>query len=431
MPRRNRRKLHRALRRRAEARKQLSCALRARRSVERQRAIDALIAANRRAALRSRAPCRAGVSSLQQGVGDLLALAEVSGVLKKRVHRICAVVEQTLPALSATQRLPWFLLLARSPWVRRPEAFGPPSGSLRRKRDALALHLFAEHPVPGFLLRSLDVDPLAVARVPVEDDWAVGLLSHVGRGRSLRALVGTAALPVPLTRRMCHLFLAARASTPPLLALRRAQVVGSGGPASLAQLLVQTRLGVLRGPDPLVGEPFWHTMIGWMARTPWIATLGAEPLERILTWMEARQRMLIDAGRGLSMRGRTAASLLREVEAWHAMRERQGRRDFPESGLLPLRSGALAITEIRSEVALSEEGAAMHHCASSYRKLLHKGKVALFSITEDGARAATVEVSLGAGRVVQAKAAFNRACSSSQLRFLRTWASRNRLEVAL
>ncbi|HHO53953.1 MAG TPA: hypothetical protein ENK18_24555 [Deltaproteobacteria bacterium] len=431
MPRRNRRKVHRELRLRAEARQQQRCALRAARRDEEARFLEALARARRRIPSPATTPARS-VSTLLRSVRELLRLANVPRPLVQRVHRICTVVSDQIPALAATAQLPWFLLLAEPSWVRSPQDFRAPSGSLRRKRDALALHLFARYPVPPFLVRSLDIDPLAVARVPVEEHWAVGLLAHVGRGYALRTLVGSSLLPVPLTRRMCHLFLTATATTPPLLALRRAQVVGSGGGSALARALLRTRLGSLRGPDPLVGEPFWHEMIAWMARHESLVELGSSRLERLCGWMEASQRALLREGRTLSLSRRPLPSVMRAVDAWHALSARPVRPDsFPGSGLLPLSRGPFAITELRCEAELSEEGAQMHHCAFSYRRLLRKGKVALFSITEQGARAATVEVSLGAGRVVQAKGAFNRECTRAQLAFLRLWAEQNRLTMAL
>lgn len=430
MPRRNRRKVHRELRNRAEARQQQRCAARARRKREQARALEALARTRRICS-----PAAAQISSpptLFRSVEELLHLANAPRVLVQRVYRICSIVSSQIPALGITAQLPWFLLLAEPAWVRAPQDFRAPSGSIRRKRDALASHLFARYPVPAFLVRALDVDPLAVARVPVEEHWAVGLLAHVGQGHALRTLVGSALLPVPLTRRMCHLFLSATASTSPLLALRAAQIVGSGGSASLAHALMHTRLGSLRGPDALVGEPFWHEMIAWMARQPQLATLDAARLERLCAWMEASQRDLVSQGRALSLKGRTPRSVLRAVDAWHALRARPLHPDdFPESGLQPLARGAFAVDEIRTEAQLSEEGARMHHCAFSYRRLIRRGKVALMSITEHGDRVATVEVSLGAGRVVQAKGAFNRECTAAQLAFLRAWAEHNRLAVTL
>ena len=218
--RRNRQKLHRELRLKAEAQQR-------RRRQERQRKKAAQAAALVRAerALRTRAPV-AGTSdadAVLRSIRELLRLSDVTSTTSRRVVRVYGAVRAQVPELARVDQLPWFCLLAAPAWLRTPERWTPPSGSLARKRDHFARHLFTRFPVPKFLLRALDVDPLAVARVPVEDHWAVNLLAHVGRGQSLRAMVGSDALPVPLTRKMQHLLLDAKADLSPIAALRRAQ----------------------------------------------------------------------------------------------------------------------------------------------------------------------------------------------------------------
>jgi len=191
-------------------------------------------------------------------IHNLLSLANVDQSVQGRVLRLQDAMWRIAPGAVTSEDLPWLLLIPRCPWVGSPETLRPPARSVRRKREAMALHLLTAYPVPPFLVRALDVEPLAVARVPEEDEWAVRILSHVGRGDSLRKLVGSRWLPSPLTRAMQHRFLSARADTPPILALRTAQVVGLGGPAAFARRLCRTRLQALRGPDPDVGEGLWH-----------------------------------------------------------------------------------------------------------------------------------------------------------------------------
>ena len=426
MPRRNRKKLHRELRRRAEAHK----AQRRAQRVERQRQAARIDAVVRRTLARRRRPPSGVSPSVRRSLTELMGLAHVNRQVQRRVQAVCTLLGRHMPVLATTAQLPWLLLLARPDWVRDPEAFRAPSGSLKRKRDALALHLLARYRPPAFLLRALDIDPLAVARVPVEDHWAVGLLAAVGQGTSLPSLVGTDLLPIPLTRRMCHLFLTAKANTPPLVALRSAQVAGFGGPPQLAQRLVQTRLGTLRGPDPLVGEPFWHPIIGWMARHGQrLQHLSIEELDAVVAWIEARQRKALAAQRQLSMKGRSVDRIVAAAAQWRSREARSSRGAFPASGLLPLVEDELSVVEIRTEADLEAEGEAMHHCAFSYRRLIRKGKVALFSMRDHDRRVVTLEVALGAGRVVQAKQAFNRAATRNQRLAVARFAELNRLEV--
>ena len=429
MPRRNRQKLHRELRLRAEARK---AERRARRIRARAQAVTVRQTAEQalaRRATRVRAVAARMLPAVRSEVEHLLQLAHVGPELRMRVDQLLELVADQIPELARSSHLPWLVLLAQPHWVRRVDTFVAPSGSLRRKRDALAAHLLVRYRAPAFLFRALDQMPLAVARVPVEDEWAVALLAAVGQGMSVRSLVGTPTLPVPLTRRMCHLLLAAPASVGPVDALRHAQVAGLGGPQELARKLVRTRLGTLRGADPQVGEPFWHQVIAWMSGRAELAQLPDATLGHVLAWIEAEQRAALAAGRPFSLQGRTVASVTRDAMAWHAQEQRQD-EDFPRSGLLSWRGGSVAVDEICSRKALQAEAEEMRHCAASYWRLAKRGAVALFSMQFGGRRVATIEVSLGAMRVVLAKQACNQAITSVQREVLTRWAARNRLAVA-
>ena len=429
MPRRNRQKLHRKLRLQAEARK----AERRLARLRRQEAQARHLRACREALAHKPRPQRVVrfVPAIESSVDELLQLAGVGESIRQRVRQILRVVAREIPAVATSAELGWFLLLAEPSWVRRPDGFRAPSGSTRRKRDALAEHLLVRYPVPAFLLRALDHDPLAVARVPVEDRWAVSLLASVGQGAPLRSLVNSAMLPTPLTRRMCHAFLAAPADARPVEALRFAQVEGFGGTRELARKLSRTRLGELRGPDPQVGEPFWHRIVGWLCARPDFARLPDRELSGVLGWFEASQRRALATDRVFHLKGRTTASVMRDAERWQAQQRRVCEEMFPASGLVPHQEGVTRITEIGSLPELVEEGEEMHHCATSYRRLLRKGKVALFSLREGSRRVATIEVALGAMEVVQAKRAANRLCRPPELAVIRRWAAENRLTMAL
>ncbi|MEQ1507069.1 MAG: PcfJ domain-containing protein, partial [Myxococcota bacterium] len=419
MPRRNRRKLNHELRLRAEARRAEIRQARRVARVERDRvraAADAVLRGIRQL------PSLDGVL---QSMTALLRLAGVAGAGVDRVVRTCRVVAREIPGAATLDALPWLLLLARCRWVRPVEGFVAPSGSVRRRSDALATWLLARYPVPPFLLRALDVQRCAIARVPVEDAWAVELLAHVGGGGSLRELVGTETLPVPLTRRMCHLFLAATAGTRPIDALRTAQVVGFGGPASFGRRLGATHLGTLRGPDPDTGEPFWHEAIGWMSRQPELHALTVPALDAVIRYVDAARRASepsVSAG--------SATRLIARAAAWDEAIRRCGPRGaFPASGYLPLAEDGWTITELTTPIALWQEGQRMEHCAYAYASLAQRRKVSLWSVRRDGEPVATVEVAVGAGTVVQAKGRKNAACGPEELARIGAWAANNRLRI--
>lgn len=424
--RRNRRKLHQELRLHAESQKALHHERRRVRLAARERSRSVFS----RSGVRTPASDEATTRVLMV-VESLLGLARVAPAMQKRVLRLAGVVHTALPALFAVEQLPWWLLLAKPHWVREPEAFVAPRGSLRRKRDAFAEHLLVDFPAPVFLLRSLDVEPLAVARVPVEDEWAVGILSHLGRGHSLRDLVGQPLLPAPLTRRMCHLFADAPAATSPILALRRAQVQAMGGPTTLATALMHTRLSRVHGPEPAVGEPFWHDVIGWLARRPALHGGTAEALDGLLGWIEARNREALLHGTTFRLQQRPDAAVLRDAEVWRLSRRPPELDALPASGLLPLARDGFTLTELLCRSDLLDEGREQSHCVGLYTRLVAARKVAVWSLRHEGRRVATVEVALGAGRVVQAKRAANRPCGPEELAFVRAWAAVNHLRTTL
>jgi hypothetical protein len=422
VPRRNRQKLHKELRIHAEAvtaRRREQRMLRREEEERSRRALDHL----RRARLAPAEP-----HQLWATLHHLMSLARVDRRRQQLVRKVMLTVQREIPAFCSSDQLPWYLLLSSQPWVRSPESFRPPPRGAWALRDALAEHLFAEWPVPEFLYRGLDTQPLAVARVPVEDEWAVRLLAHVGRGRSVYALVGSPTLPMPLTRRMCHLLCGTGGGVPPVEALRMAQVLGWGGPRDLVDPLMQTRLGRLHGPDPNLGEPFWHGVIAWLCRSM-DGNVSVPELEATLGWIEGQQRVAISKGQRFLLAGRTASSVRRQAESLQHALERTGQDAFPSSGLLPLSVGGWEIAEVSDGPTLAAEGEAMSHCVAMYAGHLKSRKVAIFSLRQDGERRATIEVALGSQAVVQAKRKANRECSPEDLAVIRQWAELNRLSI--
>jgi hypothetical protein len=332
---------------------------------------------------------------------------------------ICA----RLPELHRAEALPLLLLLAQEPWVRPLGEWRSPGGSLRARRDDLARHLYLHWPVPRFLYGALDVPEIAVARAPEEDAWAARLFAWLGRGGSPLAAVRAGIVPAPLTRRMMTRFLATTAGTRPMAALRQAQVAVLGGTPPLAEALLRSRLAEPRGPDPQVGEPFWAEVIGWLCRNP---ELPVRRVPELIEYAEARRRQAVVAGQPWSLTGRTAASALRGMERWAALQP-DGPSDLPLSGLLPWSAEDWTITELASASALQAEAEAMHHCVNFYGGLVRRRKVAIFSLRQRGERKLTIEVSLGAARVTQARGLCNRPSTPAEQSAVDSWAAMNHL----
>lgn len=428
MPPRNRKKVAAEIRARAEAEQAARRQQRIARAEQEQRHAAALARSKRQA----RAHATAVVPRFVQAwasTRSLLALARVQSDVRSRVEKLLKLLDAQVPLLCSVDQLPWLLLLAGERWVRPVDGFVSTGGPVDQVRDALASYLLTRYPVPPFLLRSLDVAPLAVARVPEEDRWAVAALSAVGRGQSLGDLAGTSVLAAPLTRRMCHLFLRAGPAWTPIRALRHAQVVGFGGRPGLVDLLLQTRLGTYRGDHPWVGEPFWHRVIEWACTRPWVMDLDPAGLQDVLAWLESEQWEACANGEELSLSGRTESSVGRAVAAWRALVDAQGRGRLPASGIPAWSEDGWSVVALDTPAALVEEGTRMRHCVGMYERLAAMGKVAIFSLRKAGVPRLTIEVVLATRHVVQAKGSCNRMPNQDEAHALGRWAAASLLAV--
>jgi hypothetical protein len=95
---------------------------------------------------------------------------------------------------------------------------------------------------------------------------------------------------------------------------------------------------------------------------------------------------------GFTMRGRTPASLLRQMEAWHSAlaKMEQPKTAWPPSGIEDFefaegaeRSGNLkvwTITELLSTKALIGEGRRMKHCVATYAQSCVRGVCSIWAL---------------------------------------------------
>jgi hypothetical protein len=306
---------------------------------------------------------------------------------------------------------------------------------------ALAQHLLCAYPVPAFLGAAW-----YAARDPFADAKRRWFVAH-GAGASLRSLD----LPIRLTRRMECLALKAPAHVSIEHALRRAELLGLGAPAGLAEAVLAARPA-----QDLRHGAFWRS--AWLFL---IANAGAIPLDQvgpIVDFLHAVRHEHVDVHTpdgivrrpppqpDFSLRGRTAASVLRLMDAWHRGLE-AGAGDFrwAASALRPLAleipsvdperpTTTWEIVELRSSGELRAEGRTLHHCVASYASRCRLGMSQIFSIRRQGATSsrsmATVEVDPARRAVVQARGQRNHRVSGKALRLLNAWTARERLRIA-
>jgi PcfJ-like protein len=335
------------------------------------------------------------------------------------------------------------LALARQSlgWIRPVGDWKPQTHNARRQFSSLARHLFAEWPVPAFVD---SVWFLGNGREAVrQQEWFL----HIGRGHNIR----TADLPLAYTKRMAHQFMHAPSDLTVESALRWGQIHGLGGTARLVWCIAGTRLG-----SSFEHDEFWTTVLQFFIANPMLDLAHVGPIiDYIHLQRFVSQDVFVAPGvverRGppqpnFTMRGRTPASLLRQVEAWHRTltKTEQPQAQWPRSRIDSFefvegaeRGGNLkiwSITELLSTKALVAEGRAMKHCVATYAHSCTSGARSIWTLEvetfEGRSKILTVEIENGARLICQARGKCNMLPGEKHRAILRRWAERAGLSLA-
>lgn len=334
------------------------------------------------------------------------------------------------------------LALRHTRWEQAPELWKPEPGSDRAQFGHLLRHLFPGYPAPAFLDAAWfeGFTPEAEAH----RDWFLLLR----RGHSLR----TTALPVPLTSRAVHYFLQAPESLSIVAALRWGQVRALGGDPDLARAVGESRLACLQ-----TDEPFWQTVLLFLAQSPGVDPAQVGPL---IDYIYTRKFDESDAAADppepdFSMKGRTLPALMKRMEEWHAELARVSEvhsRSWEPSGIRGLRCeerdlyGAAdewTVQELTTSRELVDEGVAMRNCVRTYAGACRGKKTSIWSLRVrpgNGAqpyRLLTIEVNNARRAVVQVKMRCNRWLSShldkprmqAAERMLKRWTEEAKLTI--
>lgn len=356
----------------------------------------------------------------------------------------------TQPALSqfGTQSgntfIEGLLALARNQehWIRPLNSWTPRSHNVRRQFSSLAGHVLAQFAVPAFMdsvwFHGQSDDALR------QQAWYKSLAA----GQSPRDLD----LPIPLTRRMAHHFLKAPRECSVDTALRFAQVRGLGGNGRLIQAIIGSRIGTT-----FDNNDFWITVIRWFIKNPMFDPAQVGPLiDYIHRQKFERSEMVGNAGQteyralnpDFSMKGRTAATLLRQMQEWHVQLRKEPERpqlQWPTSGFgsFDWTEGAWAsnshrrwtIIELLSRKELYDEGRVMRHCVASYDNSCKFGGTSIWSLGVQRnlgrrKRVLTIEVANRMKSICQIRGKANRFPGQKELEVVRRWASLESLRLA-
>jgi len=348
----------------------------------------------------------------------------------RRFRELLDLVARERPRMAAEANLHVFWTLTEVPWQRSADQWIPKGRGTRTAMRSLVDHLLVKYPIPGFLYAALLTEEYGRRLNKLKSKF----VAHVAAGRSIYQGIKNGLLPVPLTKRMCHLLM----GTPPgiafIPAIRRAQVLGYAGEESLAAALAHSQLGERFMAD----EHFWATVVHWFCRQDEIDLAQVDPLLDYIAHRRGENQLP-------SMRGRSIRAMVRGMEEWHqelAVKRKLQGIDFSPSGI----AGASwiekrrdqrgfqvevdwTIEEILSSKALVEEGRAMRHCVASYALIVKKGEASIWSLRCNGERCLTIEVRNRARVIRQARGKCDRLPNRKEVYFLRRWAAEKQLRV--
>lgn len=337
-------------------------------------------------------------------------------------------------------------------WLRSPEDWRPTTHNKHRQFGALARHLLADYPVPGFFDAAWFEGATAEARR--HRIW----FRHIGIGKNIR----TADLPLPLTSRGAHLFLLAPGDLSIDAAMRWGQAQALGAEPRLCRALVATRLA-----EPQEDEEFWKSVLHFFVNNPMLDPHHVGP---IIDFIHNR-RFQVQPVRGpfgdmvtgipeplFSMKGRSVPALLLRVEEWHRELNREKRKAQlewePRPDIHPFEYVECdheehpilywTIHELTSRQELQEEGKTMRHCVASYDSSCASGNSSIWALRvrtplEEKARSVmTIEVHNHRRAIVQARGRCNKTSTARQAGFwlkeapliLKMWAAREKLTVS-
>jgi hypothetical protein len=271
-------------------------------------------------------------------------------------------------------------------WVAPLEDWHPATHNGRRQFSSLVRHLVTRFPVPLFMDQAW-----FIAETPGERyrKWYL----HLGAGKNIR----TSDTPFPLSKLMAHHFLEAPEDYGIEAALRWGQVHALGGDRVLTEVLLGSRIG-----HDFTEHEFWTSVIRFFIANPLLDRRHVAPIIDYLYAQRFETReVLVGPGRverhippqpNLSMRGRTAQTLLAQVERWHRELGRIGGGEnvyFRRSGVKELAletgkdgSNVWRIRELLSAAELVAEGRAMKHCVASYARSCAAGQSSIWALEE-------------------------------------------------
>ncbi|HEX8656677.1 MAG TPA: PcfJ domain-containing protein [Hymenobacter sp.] len=311
--------------------------------------------------------------------------------------------------------------------VREIADWKPKSSNVFRQLASLVRHLFDRYGnAPDWLIESWTRPTLAEDGVNLPD-----LTLHLGQGHSLRSFPR---LPVPISKRLEHGMREAPAGCTFREALRYAQLAARDALAWWG-VVMESRLG----RAALVDDAFWLSVVDFFVASPMVDPRHFGP---VCDWIHQKRSVGIGpepAQPGFTLKGRSMASVLAQAEQWHhgqarVRRQSGGANQAANSSWVGLPvdnflAGPVRIEQLTTAAQLQDEGNAQRNCVATYLQSCLAGRCGIFSLTVDGTRGLTIEVTANR-TVVQVRGKYNRWMTAQEHAWIIQWLNQARLVLS-
>lgn len=304
-------------------------------------------------------------------------------------------------------------------FVRPINEWKPQGKSYESLYNSLANHLFAKYKTPPFIWSGFYAAVHAMHHLAV----------FIGVGNSLyNFFKKDTHFKTPITRQMSHVFSQCTNDFTIMQAIRYAQFIGYGGNRRLYEGFKET----LPARQLNENEPFVASVIQWYCNQPMLDPGQVGPIWDYLNWCYAQDNKY-------SMKGRTADSVIKKMEEWHAaLQKKKYQREniiFNPSGFEGViydwsqdnNTQIWRVFELLNSDLLYDEGRRMGHCVGSYSYAVQNGRCSIWSLTLEDNNGnwsmCTIEVDNASKRLVQVRGKHNRMPTVKEQQILSRWAN--------
>lgn len=324
-------------------------------------------------------------------------------------------------------------------WIRPIADWQPKTRNADRQFASLARHLFAKYPIPEFM------DSVWYRGNTKAQGWFI----HIGIGNNIRT---ASSLPIPLTKKMAHHFLQAPSHYDVKAAFRWAQIHALGGNKRVADAIAATRIA-----RQFKDDTFWLSVLRFFIDNPFLDASHYQPIVDYI-WNQKYEPRIVFVERGVTreeppaqpnftIRGRTPATLLRQVDQWHDQlgKETRGRHlqwvksRYPDyryiEGQVENRNMKIwTIRELLSHKELVAEGRKQNHCVATYARSCHSGGTSIWTMdlqtSSSIEKCVTIELHFPTKTLRQVRGQRNRLAKKSEMDVIARWANKEGFRVA-